>query len=660
VVLAAGLVSAAALAGAASLTYGDESQAGAAALARAAGEVVVAVETASDRALASPPGELSRLPLPSADAEPWRAAEPAPPASGAVAAFDALFAEAGAWRRAGEGGQALELALEAAGKDVDPARRGQAWLLAIQLAVASGDHDLARAQWEATVGVEGLAGHEVAASTSLALLCDLAAREALAPEQVLHSARARLDDWLAGRLALPGAAPTLVPDERGDELVLAVDPSRSALWKRLVEVLPEDEAALWEARRRSAELGAALADEPGSWPLESLGRGLPLAPLQDGFVWWAGSAPPTEVALVTDRRLHDLLDRALKSAGLPPQGFMVPFGRYDAFLDARAEVVVERTWLLEHELGFTVLHEHPPNFVTAARSRQRWARAGLLLAALFAAGASVATFRSLRREARLGHLRTAFVAGVSHELRTPVASIQLLAENLEAGRITDEQDRARYVVLIRREARRLGRLVNDVLDFARLDRGEPARLTVECLDTEVWAEELADDAVQLATRLGAELEVRVADVPAEMEMDGDALRRAVLNLVDNAARHGRPAPAATSTAAATGPERSREAPPVVTLELEIQDGALVARVRDRGRGVPARRRRHVLQPFVTGGAGSGLGLSLVAAIAEGHGGGLRLLDPDDGGPGLVAELSVPIPREAPRPRIIVDLEEGTS
>ncbi|RKY20847.1 MAG: hypothetical protein DRQ55_06230, partial [Planctomycetota bacterium] len=418
---------------------------------------------------------------------------------------------------------------------------------------------------------------------------------------------------------------------RGDGTLAPVeDPARAALWRRLLEVLPEHESTALTAELRPLLLAAVLAREPGAQQPPRL-DGLGFARVAGGWAWWRATdsaSPVTRLVLVTDAQLEQRLHDSLRAAGLPPSGFVVSFtGNVDALLDAGAAVVQEHTALLDEGLGITLLHEHPRAFAQAAHRRQLWTRAGLLLAAVFAAGASLATWRALRREARLSQLRTAFVAGVSHELRTPVASIQLLAENLEAGRVPDEVGRARYLSLIQREARRLGRLVNDVLDFARLERGEPARLSIDKLDARAWAQELADDAQQLATRLDAELELRVGELPAEAELDDDALRRAVLNLVDNAARHGRPA---------------GEGKAPLVLELGSDDERLLIRVHDRGRGVPARRRRAVLEPFVTGGAGSGLGLSLVTAIAAGHGGALRLIDPADGGPGLVAELSVPV------------------
>ena len=636
----AGLVSALALVGASTLVDTDGAQAGQAALRRAVGEVSNDVTlrywwATSGRwpasMVASAPSYDTLLPN-LGDALPVR------PVARAKPAFDALIAEAESALRRGDANTAQGLVDEALAKDVEAPRRGQALLMGLRLAARATDQPLVQSLWtQAQAELTGVESQQD--GTSLLLLCFLVAQPLLG-ETAADEAEALVGRWFLGGLALPGETPRLVAGQSGPRLV--ENPTRVALRRRLA-----DEAQGEQLRGRALLLAATNARKQGL--PTPVGTGVLLA-VPGGWLRWrtsGGFGKNAEARLVGPADLGHAVRDYLDGNGVVPEGFVVVLdGAPPKTVDGTAVHVGEafgdlatepRTILLEHPdealnggFGFTVFHMDPDGFMAAELRLRHVVRGALWLAAAFAIVASLATFRALRREARLARLKSEFVAGVSHELRTPVASIQLLAENLEQGRVPVD-GQARYHGLIRREARRLGRLVNDVLDFARLDRGEGPRLQAEPLDGAAWAEELTDDALALATRLGSELEVRVGDVPTEPTLDGDALRRAALNLIDNASRHGRPA---------------GDGPAPLLLEVELTGGALIVRVSDRGAGIPKGRRAAVLRPFVTGGAGSGLGLSLVAAIAEGHGGTLRLADRDDGQSGLVAELSVPV-SEAP-------------
>jgi signal transduction histidine kinase len=227
------------------------------------------------------------------------------------------------------------------------------------------------------------------------------------------------------------------------------------------------------------------------------------------------------------------------------------------------------------------------------------------------------------RERRAAATRSAFVANVSHELRTPIASILLLAENLERGKVGDPGEQRRYHELIRREAERLRGLVEDVLDMARLERGEPLTWQRTPVATRTLLASLEIAARERVIAAGGALDVTTSALPESVSVDAEAVRRALLNLVENALLHS----------------GSSE------LELDVAGddaGGLVLRLRDHGRGVPAEARERIFEPFARlehadAAPGTGLGLAIVREVALAHGGSASVRAPASG-PGAVFEL----------------------
>ena len=626
-VLAVGLASAGVLVGAAFVPFGDAELAGRAALARLSAETADAVVAEWQRVLRDP-----RLPAESAGIVAERIGAPAsfqwarprvldtrgaPPSE----AFDALFAESERAELQGDRDKALDLVVEALEKQRDSVRKMEARLRAIQLAAASGRPDVARDQLQ-------LARSEVTpdrarGEVSWLLLCTLAAEPALEEPiraEALASVRAA---WESGRLALPGWDADLAAGS-GEETWYDVpdDPRRTALLRRLGEVLGEPGLAEQDRDlRREAAVGRLLdpwgdEDPGGSWRFIPVGEAF--------FAWRHDREPATWGTFVTAEGLAQRFALRVAESGLLPAGFSLDFRG-----DGGGEVVRGRTPLLGDALGFALRHEDPAALVRAEGRRMQLIRAALLLMSLFAAGAGVSTFLALRRERVLANLKTSFVANVSHELRTPVASILLMAENLEAGRVPDAKAERRYHGLIRREAVRLRRLVDDVLDFSRLERGRGFELRREDTALAGWLADLRHEVEDWAAGCGADVTFDLGGVHGSAAVDREALRRAVFNLLDNAAKYGAGAPIRVSARAA--------------------DGWLALAVADRGPGVPARRRGEVFQPFARmaegngHAAGAGLGLAIVREIAEAHGGSVSLTDREGGG--AVFELAVPLEDE---------------
>ncbi|HEX2578361.1 MAG TPA: HAMP domain-containing sensor histidine kinase [Aquihabitans sp.] len=237
-----------------------------------------------------------------------------------------------------------------------------------------------------------------------------------------------------------------------------------------------------------------------------------------------------------------------------------------------------------------------------------------------------ASFRE--REATEARLRQ-FLADASHELRTPLTSIQGFAELFRLGADgtavadgTEGADRADLPVIMRRieqEAERMKVLVEDLLLLARLDQTRPFR--PEPVDLTVLAADACSDVAAVAPDHPITLD---APVPVVVAGDVDHLRQAIANLVTNAVRHTPPGTAIEVAARADG------------------DRATVT-VRDHGPGLDDATKARVFDRFwqadpARAGAGSGLGLSIVAGIAEEHGGRATVADAPGGGAAFALEL----------------------
>ncbi|HEX5011688.1 MAG TPA: HAMP domain-containing sensor histidine kinase [Planctomycetota bacterium] len=635
--LAAGLLSAAVLAFAGLVLVRDPEQGGRVALARLAGDVADGIVAEFRRQGGLPPVTLGERITwtPGVDdtlvvAAPRELATLRAPGP---ATFDALLAEARRLevleQRPADG---LPLVLRALDGCNDPARLAEGRLRAIQLAARAGQDEVVREQWAAAQAE--LAGDEALDGTSVLLLCGLAAAPALDAADRDAAYAALTARWVDGALALPDPVDALDPS-RG--LPALVPSRRAALRDRVAALFPESAAQdpRWEldARRRQvAALEVALGGLPAPRPDEIVLRKpyfacVARAPARGPLVPFGNISLPVTGGFFDPRACELEFRHARTFEALVPSPFILAFDSEEV---GRAERVRDRTPLLGDALGFTLWHPDPEGFGNAESRRAAVLRAGLFLTALFSAGAGLIAAAQLRRARELADARAAFVAGVSHELRTPVSSLLLLTENLQSGVVDSPEARGRYLDLVRREAQRLRRLVDDVLDLARLQRGEPLRLQREDVALPAFAADLVREMSEVAARAGATLRAEVGPLPEGAMLDAEALRRAIGNLVDNALKHS----------------GSHE----VGLTIGIEPGAverLVVRVRDAGRGIAPRDRERVFRPFerlaaASGTGGSGLGLAIGREIAVGHGGTARV---EDAAPGACFVLELPLAAE---------------
>ena len=229
---------------------------------------------------------------------------------------------------------------------------------------------------------------------------------------------------------------------------------------------------------------------------------------------------------------------------------------------------------------------------------------------------------------RVEAMRRDFVANVSHELKTPVGAIQLLAETVEAG--ADDPDFVRdYSGRMRKEARRLGVLVQEIIELTRLQEGD-ALAEPEVVDIDDVVAEAVDrvrveaDGRQIALVAGGTKGLRVRG-------DAALITTAVRNLLDNAIRYSEP-----RTRVSVG----------VSLDAEDPDIVRIAVV-DQGIGIPKEEQERVFERFyrvdkarsrATG--GTGLGLSIVKHVAADHGGTVELWS----APGRGSTFTLVLPR----------------
>jgi signal transduction histidine kinase len=392
---------------------------------------------------------------------------------------------------------------------------------------------------------------------------------------------------------------------RGDEWWLSYDERRfyDAMIREMLENAGRDTVADESLEELAAieRLISALSLLPGSAekPLfERTEAGVFLIVLQsveDGA--WKGAA-------LSGAALYGLLDEKIGPilkddwrAAVRDSGGVVLWG------EAADESLISRAESLRAVSGWEMVFAES-SAVGIDRRTAMWVGFIVALVVMLAAGLAL-TARVVRREKELAEMQNEFIAAVSHEFKSPITSMRLLVERLASGRANADQSKE-YREAMGREMRRLERHVNHLLDARQLQEGRRQYDFALSPLIEVVRDAIAEMRPQAEAK-GIKLETKTEGEMTEIEIDRAALTDAIENLLDNAIRYS--------------PSEAR-----VRVELRRSDHHLSIDVIDEGRGIEAEDLPRVFDRFYRARqslGGTGLGLWLVKAIAEAHGGSVE-------------------------------------
>ncbi len=230
---------------------------------------------------------------------------------------------------------------------------------------------------------------------------------------------------------------------------------------------------------------------------------------------------------------------------------------------------------------------------------------------------AVAVLRNVTEEYRLDKLRKDFVANVSHELRTPLSMLQGYSEALLDDIPESAEERKELVQVIHDESLRMGRLVVDLLDLARMETGHFER-NYQRVDIKMLVHRVQRKFLVMARDQGLALNLSFSDEALFVHGDEDQLEQVLINLLDNAVRHS---PGNSQIKITVTPERMKEVEEAVKIEIK-----------DEGYGIPAEDLTFIFERFYKAdkartrghSGGTGLGLAIVKNIVESHHGSVAV------------------------------------
>jgi two-component system, OmpR family, phosphate regulon sensor histidine kinase PhoR len=262
------------------------------------------------------------------------------------------------------------------------------------------------------------------------------------------------------------------------------------------------------------------------------------------------------------------------------------------------------------------------------RVRRRLLTAGLVAIVVLLSAGSYLLWRLVERELAVARLQTDFVSAVSHEFRTPLTSLGHFTELLQEQDEPSPSERQAFYSALARNTKRLRRLVESLLDFARMEAGRRP-YDLHTVDAGSLAEQVVGEFRKEAEPHGFAVNLDVAP-PAEHQVEADpaALTHALWNLLDNAVKY-------------SGDART------VWVSVKSLPGGTAISVRDQGVGIPARERKEIFRKFVRGEQarrlgveGTGIGLAIVSHIVRAHGGKVTV----ESRPGEGSTFTIELPK----------------
>lgn len=266
-------------------------------------------------------------------------------------------------------------------------------------------------------------------------------------------------------------------------------------------------------------------------------------------------------------------------------------------------------WLIpNYKIGIVLVGETIRDLIRSRATNNLILIAILLLVLLFAV---VFVYRAVKKELELAQLKADFVSNVSHELRTPLALISMFAETLELERVKNDDKKKEYYSIISQEANRLGRIVNSILNFAKMEAGK-RKFTFEPTNINEVVDNIYQTYSYHLQNKGFKFEKELSDNLPEVVIDSEAISEAVINLIDNAVKYS---------------DDKKE----VVLKTGRINNAIYIAVSDKGIGIAPNEQKKIFEKFyrVSSGLihnvkGTGIGLSLVKQIVEAHKGKIEL------------------------------------
>jgi signal transduction histidine kinase len=270
-----------------------------------------------------------------------------------------------------------------------------------------------------------------------------------------------------------------------------------------------------------------------------------------------------------------------------------------------------------------------PEGTTIADISNRWTRLAFMILgalSLLMLTGMILAYRNVSSELALAKLKSDFVSNVSHELRTPLALIRLYAETLELGRISSAGKHQQYYEIIRKESERLSALINNILDFSRIEAGKKEYSFRETDVADLVRNTLESYRFEIEQN-GFQFEQRIDNNLPPLHVDREAIARSLLNLVNNAVKYS-------------------AAEKYLGVHLYRRNDKVNLEVIDHGIGIPVKEQVKIFEkfyrvgdPLVHNTKGSGLGLSLVRHIVLAHGGVLAV----ESAPGRGSKFIITLP-----------------
>ncbi len=326
--------------------------------------------------------------------------------------------------------------------------------------------------------------------------------------------------------------------------------------------------------------------------------------------WWSeGSGGRQLIALLDDRDVKGELEASIHTVARANPEFVTRLVRGRPSEPAPAGPGFKVVQSLDPWLpGYSLAVTRGEAVLGSARAQQRVVRLGMIAALLVIILVGIVVIgRAVAREVEIARLKSDFVSSVSHELRTPLTTIRIMAEMLALGAVPSGDKQSEYHRNIVSEAERLSRLINNVLDFARIEEGRKKfQFGMGDIGDAVYeVERITGDYVR---KEGFTLETSVEEGLPPTAFDRDAIIQALINLMSNAVKYSL--------------DDKR-----IEMGARLEGERIVLWVADHGPGIDPKEVPHLFEKFYRGGdhmtrevGGTGLGLSIVQHIVAAHGG----------------------------------------